>query len=109
MLDLGLLDMGALAVAFFWGTVLSGIYFGALWLTLQRLARQRHPALHLMVSLLLRQALLLAGFYWILAGGHWDRLLLALIGFVTVRTLLMRIREPAARTPSAQSHAGMPS
>jgi len=104
MIDIEMVDIGALAVALFWGAVLSGIYFGALWLTLRRLTHSRRPAVLLMMSLLVRLTLVLTGFYLILDGAHWDRLLAALFGFITVRTLLMRKLRPMANAQAAQSH-----
>lgn len=109
MIDFKMVDIGALAIALAWGTFLSGIYFGTLWLTLRRLTYSRRPAVLLMLSLLLRLALLLTGFYLILDGGHWGRLLAALIGFITVRTLLMRKLRPVANAQVAQSHTETPS
>ncbi len=109
MIDFEMLDKSALAIALFLGAVLSGIYFGALWLTLRRLTHSRRPAVLLTLSLLVRLALLLTGFYLILVGGHWDRLLAALLGFITARTLLMRKLRPAANAPVTRSHTEAPS
>ncbi len=104
MIDFEMVNIHELAVALFWGMFLSGIYFSALWLTLRRLTHSLRPAILLMVSLMVRLALLLTGFYLILNGGHWDRLLAALFGFITVRTLLMRKLRPASNAQVARSH-----
>lgn len=109
MIDFGMVDIGALAVAVFLGATLGGLYFGALWLTLRRLTHSRRPAVLLMLSLSVRLAVLLTGFYWILEGGHWDCLLAALIGFILVRILLTRRLGPVATSWGARSHTEMPS
>lgn len=90
MIDIGALDIVALAISFVLGMVLSGLYFGTLWLTLRRLVNRPRPGLFLLLSLLLRLSLLLGCFYLILHTGHWQQLLAALIGFMTLRILLMR-------------------
>ena len=109
MIDFEMADIGELAVALFLGAVLSGIYFGALWLTLRRVTHSRRPAMLLMLSLLVRLTLLLTGFYLILEGGHWDRLLAALIGFILVRILLTRRLGPVETSRVARSRTEMPS
>ena len=109
MIDFEMVNIRALAVSLFCGMVLSGIYFAALSLTVRRLAHQRYPAVLLLVSLLVRLALLLAGFYWILDGGHWDRLLTALIGFIAVRALMLQKLGPKANAQVARSHTKAPS
>jgi hypothetical protein len=41
--------------------------------------------------------LVVATFYWILGDGHWQRLLAALAGFVTLRIVILgRVRRIAA-------------
>jgi F1F0 ATPase subunit 2 len=104
MIDFETVDIGALAIALFWGAVLSGIYFGALWLTLRRLTHSQRHVVLLMMSLLVRLALLLTGFYLILDGGHWDRLLAAVIGFILLRTLLIHKLRPPANARVTPSH-----
>ena len=90
MIDLEMLEIGPLAAAFILGMVLSGIYFGALWLTVRHLVQQKYPGAVLLLSLTLRLALLLSVFYLIVDGGHWQRLLVAVIGFIAVRSVLIR-------------------
>lgn len=103
MIDFEMIDITALTIAFFLGTGLSGIYFGTLWLTVKRLVNHRRPALLLILSLLLRMALILSCFYLILNGGHWDRLLAALLGFIALRILLLRKFGPVKITQCMQT------
>lgn len=85
-----------LAMAFLAGALLAAMYLGALWLTVQRLSRVRHPAGWLFGSWIARTTLLLGGLYAITAG-HWERLLACLVGFLVARTLvLQRVGPPAA-------------
>ena len=90
MIDVEILTIGEIVIALISGMVVSGIYFGTLWLTVRRLARQRHPAIIVLLSLVVRLALLLIVFYLFVDGGHWERLLIVVIGFVAMRTALIR-------------------
>jgi len=103
MLDVEMVDMGALVVALGVGVALGTLYFGMLWLTLRRLAQTHRPAMALTASVMVRLAVLLTGFYLVLDGGHWDRLLASLIGFITVRSVLVRILRPGAHASVARS------
>jgi len=69
------------------GGVLGAIFFGGLWWTVSKGASSRRPALWFFGSLLLRMSIALAGFY-VVAGGHWERLLLCLLGFVIARVVV---------------------
>jgi F1F0 ATPase subunit 2 len=109
MFDIEVVNLGALAVALVSGMLLSGGYFGALWLTVRHLDNRQRPAVGLLISLLARLSLLLSGFYWILDGSHWGRILTALMGFIAVRILLMRKLRPAVNTPVAATHTKLPS
>jgi F1F0 ATPase subunit 2 len=94
-------DWLTLLTPFLLGALLGGLYLAALWLTVRRLTRVRRPALWLLGSTLLRLGLLLAGFWYILGDGHWQRLLAALAGFIVVRALTLgqvRSSETAARS-----------
>lgn len=66
------------------GVLLGAFFFGGLWWTVPRIVASRQPALWLFGSLLLRTGVALAGFYFV-SDGHWQRLLLCLLGFVTAR------------------------
>ena len=76
------------ALMFMAGLALGAFYFISLWQTVCRLSRTQHRASLLLVSYVLRLAVVLAAFYFLLAGGHWERLAAALIGFVVMRKIL---------------------
>lgn len=81
------------------GMVLGLAYFGLLWWSLTRLSRWRHPALALLLSLLVRMGLLLATLYF-LWGDDWRQLLLALLGIILVRLALTRYLRPQDSLPT---------
>ena len=66
------------------GMLLGAIFFGGLWWTVRKGVSSPRPALWFLGSLLLRTSIALAGFYFV-SGGHWERLLACLLGFVIAR------------------------
>ena len=74
----------SLALALAAGVLLGAIFFGGLWWTVRKGVSSKQPALWFFGSLLLRMSIALAGFYFV-SGGHWERLLLCLLGFVMAR------------------------
>ena len=72
------------------GGVLGTIFFGGLWWTVRKGVSSKQPALWFFGSLLLRMSIALAGFYFV-SGGHWDRLLACLLGFVIARFIVTRL------------------
>ena len=75
------------------GAVLGGIFFGGLWWTVRRGLSSKQPVLWFSGSLLLRTGIALTGFYFI-SGGHWQRLLACLLGFVIARLIVTRLTRP---------------
>ncbi|WP_372634409.1 ATP synthase subunit I [Fodinibius sp.] len=71
------------------GVVLGLIYFGGLWITINKVSDVRRPYLLLTASFLLRTALVLAGFYLLLLY-NWIYLVLAMITFIVTRHLVIR-------------------
>jgi len=72
------------------GAMLGTLFFGGLWWTVRRAAGSPRPALWFGPSLLLRIAIVAAGFY--LAGdGTWQRLVACLAGFVLARCAVLRL------------------
>lgn len=69
------------------GMLLGVLFFGGLWWTVQQGLSARQPALWFGASMLLRSAIVLAGFYFI-AGADLKRLLLCLSGFIIVRFIM---------------------
>lgn len=76
------------------GGVLGVIFFGSLWWTVRKGVSSQRPALWFFGSLLLRTAITLAGFYFI-SGGHWERLLACLLGFVIARLVVTWLTRPS--------------
>ncbi len=82
-----------LMLAWLAGVVLGAIFFGGLWWTLRHGMASKQPALWFFGSLMLRMSVVLPGFYF--AGhGHWQRLLLCLLGFVTARLVVTWLTRP---------------
>jgi F1F0 ATPase subunit 2 len=78
------------------GVLLGTLFFGGLWWTVRQGVSVKRPALWFLGSLLLRTGIVLAGFY-IVAGGHWERLLLCLLGFVIAHLIVARFAGPPVR------------
>ena len=69
------------------GTILGTIFYGGLWWTVRRAVTSRRPTPWFLGSLLVRMGLALTGLY-LVSGGHWERLLACLLGFVMVRLVM---------------------
>lgn len=82
-------QMGAVVA----GVLLGTMFFGGLWWTVRQGVSAKRPALWFLGSLLLRTGIVLAGFY-VVAGGHWERLLLCLLGFVIAHFIVTRLTGP---------------
>jgi F1F0 ATPase subunit 2 len=84
------------------GMLLGALFFGGLWWTVRKGLSARQPALWFGTSLLLRLAIVLAGFYFV-GGQDWQRLLLCLLGFLIAR--LVVTKWTAKRMPEETVHA----
>ena len=82
-------DLVPLAMAGVGGLLLGVVFFGGLWLTVNRGAASERPALWFFGSFLLRTSVVICGFY-LVSGGQWQRLLICLAGFVVARHIVMR-------------------
>ena len=87
--ELSMITVAILASAFAAGLVLGAFYFIALWRTVRKIPDTQSPARLILGSLVVRMAVVLPGFYFVMSG-HWERLVMALIGFILVRKLLTR-------------------
>ena len=76
-----------LALALSAGMLLGDIFFGGLWWTVRKGVSSEPPAFWFRGSLLLRMSIALAGFYFV-SDGHWERLLLCLVGFIIARLVV---------------------
>jgi F1F0 ATPase subunit 2 len=95
----GLLQIVMVLIA---GMLLGALFFGGLWWTVHKGLSARQPALWFGTSLLLRSAIVLAGFYFV-AGPHWQRVLVCLFGFIIARMIVTRLT--AKRITAEASHA----
>lgn len=71
------------------GLLLGGLFYGGLWWTVHKGLGSPRPALWFLASYLVRTGIVLAGFR-LLAGDHWPKLLVCLLGFLMVRFITMR-------------------
>jgi F1F0 ATPase subunit 2 len=95
----------SLAFALAAGVLLGAMFYGGLWWTVRRGVSSKRVALWFLGSLLLRIGVALAGFYFV-AGGHWQRLLLCLLGFVMARIAVTRLTRPSGENQPPQSLEG---
>ena len=75
------------------GVLLGVMFFGGLWWTIRKSVSFNQPALWFFGSLLLRMSIAMAGFYFV-SGGHWERLLVCLLGFFLARLIVTRLTGP---------------
>ncbi|MGL1833620.1 N-ATPase subunit AtpR [Rhodocyclaceae bacterium SMB388] len=87
------------------GVMLGGFFFGGLLWTVRHGLSARQPALWFLVSLLVRTLTVLAGFYYV-SAGHWQRMLLCLLGFFIARLMVTRLsgRTATADDPPLTQH-----
>ena len=95
----------SLVLALVSGLLLGAMFFGGLWWTVQKGVSSKRPALWFFGSLLLRTSIALAGFYFI-ARGHWERLLVCLLGFVVARLIVTWYTRAAENLPCLTQEAG---
>jgi F1F0 ATPase subunit 2 len=82
------------------GVSLGVMFFGGLWWTVRKSVSHERPALWFLGSLLLRTSTILAGFYFV-SGGHWERLLACLLGFVIARLFVTWLAGPPVQHHNA--------
>jgi F1F0 ATPase subunit 2 len=78
------------------GVLLGAMFFGGLWWTVHKGISSQRPAFWFLGSLLLRMSITLTGFYFI-GRGHWERLLVCLLGFVIARLIVTRLTRAAEK------------
>ncbi len=83
-------DIINVIVIFLAGTALGVLFFGALWLTVKKAVTSKKPALLILLSFVFRITIVMVGFYFI-AEGNWQRLLIALVGFVIARFAVVHL------------------
>ena len=87
-----------LAFAGVMGVLLGGVFFGGLWWTVRKGFGSKQAALWILGSLLVRTSIVLIGFY-LIAGSHWERLLVCLLGFLIARQCVLWLTQGARATP----------
>jgi F1F0 ATPase subunit 2 len=90
-----IINAAALGISFCAGLAIGALYFLGLWWTVRRLPALKAPALWVLVSFLLRSAVAVAGFYFVMQG-RWQNLLICVAGFTLMRLWLVRRITPAA-------------
>ncbi len=93
-------ETGMLVLAGGAGVLLGALFFGGLWWTVRKGVSSPRPALWFLGSMLVRTGIVVAGFH-VVAGGHWQRLLSCLLGFVVARLLITRFIRPRAETSNS--------
>ena len=88
-----------LALAWVAGLLLGTIFYGGLWWTVRKGVMSKQPALWFLISMPLRMCIALAGFYYV-SGGHWQRLLLCLCGFIMARLVVIWLTRPQRNSPT---------
>jgi len=78
------------------GGVIGAVFFGGLWWTVRTAFSSKWAPLWFSVSLLLRTGVALAGFY-VVAAGHWERMLLCLLGFVMASLVVTGLTRTAGK------------
>jgi F1F0 ATPase subunit 2 len=81
MNELNMITVVILFLAFAAGLALGAFYFITLWRTVKKLPDTPSPLRLMLGSFVLRMAVVLPGFYFVM-GGQWDRLATALMGFI---------------------------
>ena len=87
------------------GMLLGAMFFGGLWWTVRKGVSSARPALWFFGSLLLRTSMTLVGFY-VVSDGHWERLLVCLLGFTIARLIATRLTRIAERPTRVTEEAG---
>ena len=87
------MDIEGWLIALASGSAIGLFYFMGLWWTLQRLPERSRPGLWILSSYLIRTSVTVFAFY-VVMGGHWQRLLMSLAGFAAVRMVLARRLRP---------------
>jgi F1F0 ATPase subunit 2 len=92
--------MAGLILSLIAGLALGLFFFGGLWWTVRKAINSSNPALWFFSSVMLRTAVVIFGFYLVMAGD-WRRLCIALVGFIIARMIVTHF----SPSPQENSHA----
>ena len=70
------------------GMALGTLYFTALWWTVRQLPTAKSPGRLMLGSFVIRMSVLMVGLFLIMGTGHWERLAVAMLGFIIIRKIL---------------------
>jgi len=84
------MEIRDLVLALATGLCLGVFFFGGLWWTTRKALASSHPSAWFMGSFVVRTSVTLGGFY-LLGGGHWERLAACLLGFILARMAATRL------------------
>jgi F1F0 ATPase subunit 2 len=93
-------DTTRLILNFFSGLLLGIVFFGGLWMTVNKTIKTNKPAMLFLISFVLRMGLALFVFYLISLGG-WQSLFICVIGFISARFAILRFTE---KSPEKKKH-----
>ena len=79
-----------MAAAVFWGLALGLLYFGGLWITVQKMAVSKNPRVLMISSWLIRLGIVLPGLWLVLKQGA-GVFCIAFGVFVTTRFVIQKI------------------
>ncbi len=79
------------------GVLLGAVFFGGLWWTVKKGISSKRPSFWFIGGMLLRISVTMAGFYVVVRGQHWERLLMCLAGFVIARGIVTQLTRAAGK------------
>ena len=92
-------------VGLFVGIILGIIFFGGLYITVEKLRDAKNPSVLLLLSFLLRMAVLLGGLYLVSRYGFKD-MLFALLGIILVKFVMVflakRVQEQSPKMKGSE-------
>lgn len=83
-------DLAGFGISWIASVLLGTMFFGGLWVTVQKGVASPRPAFWWLGSLVLRMGTALFGFHFA-ARGSWERLLFCLLGFFIARLAVTRL------------------
>lgn len=86
------------------GLLLGIVFYGGLWLTVKMTLNKPNPGLWLLLSFVLRMAVVLVGLYAI-SGKDWKAMLVGLFGVIIARPIVQRFtkkKDMGTKTKNSQ-------